>query len=228
MNKLCVKDLKQRGWTDALIAKHLGAPDATAHGRNNIIRLYSQERAKRVERRVTFQRDLTASRERRSQTFELQPCDLLSAMFAVNRAAKRWRDSARSRYHSRLYAWATNAKEHKEYLYSLKDRGIAAAYTQGRIAPVELHGGLCLWRGEGYVFHSTLIPREVALAGDQTAPITVEAKPQGSREPKQRDAIATLAGLQRWTWEQFTTLEKPRFEEEEFEEDFDENFEEGF
>ena len=62
-----------------------------------------------------------------------------------------------------MYALATDAKERKELRYSLKDRGICAALQAGRIAAVELHAGLCLYCGEGYSFHSTLVPKGVEL-----------------------------------------------------------------
>lgn len=212
-------EVLERGWTRQLVAKHLGEPDETKPGRNNTIKLYSVVRIERAERRKTFARDKQAIQNRRiaRETSVPEACDLLAAIFAVNRAAKRWRDTASSHYEGSRYAWATSAKERKNRLYALKDRGIAAAFAQGRIAPVDLHGRLCLYRGEGYCFHSRLVPSELEIANTDESPILIEAKLQSSREPKQRDAIAHLEALPRIDLSAFDVLASPGFERTEVE-----------
>src|SRR5207244_1765791 len=92
-----------------------------------------------------------------------------------------------------------HAKEKKELLYMLKDRGIAAAYVAGRLQYLGKHGGLAIYRGEGYCFHSTLEPVGAATAEDTAATETrifVEAKPRGATEPRLTDAVETLQSLQ--------------------------------
>jgi len=136
--------------------------------------------------------------------------ELLPAIHAVNRAAKRWRDAAQRYYDSGMFGLASNARRKKESLYALKDRGIAAAFHSGRIAPIEIHAGLCLYQGDGYSFHSPLTPKCVEVPEGDASPITVEAKPQAAKEPRQRDAMALLAalpGLDRSAW---NTLDVPR------------------
>jgi hypothetical protein len=116
-------------------------------------------------------------------------------------------------YESERHRSADNAKRKKNELYFLKARGIAAAYQNGRILPIQINGGLCLYQGEGYRFHSTLLPAgaDVARNADD-ATVTIEAKPQGSKEPLQRDAIAVLERLPDIDMSKFTRLEVPRVE----------------
>jgi hypothetical protein len=84
--------------------------------------------------------------------------DLLAAFFAVNRSAKRYRDSGQIYYRKRLHGFAGNARSPKKKLYDLKDKRIARAYLDNRIAPVAINGGWVEYRGEGYCFHSSLLP----------------------------------------------------------------------
>lgn len=122
--------------------------------------------------------------------------DLLKAIFTVNRSAKRYRDAASAHYSHRKHAFARAAKETKEALYELKDDGIATAYRLGRIAYVGLAGGLAVYRGEGYCFHSTLIPEGVELTEvDASDPIFVESKARTKDEPRLKDAVFTLEKL---------------------------------
>jgi hypothetical protein len=159
--------------------------------------------------------ELERTDERRKRVPEIRPCDLLPAIFAVNRAAKRHRDSAKEQYEARCHGLAAKAKAHMEYLYALKDRGIALAFQLGLISPIEIHGGLCLYRGKGYCFHSTLAPKSIDLPrAENDAPIAVEAHPQGSKEPLQRDAISKLKSLPNVDEVAFTRLEVPRIARE--------------
>jgi hypothetical protein len=212
-------EVLERGWTRPLVARHLGEPDTTKRGRNNTVKLFELSRVQRAEKCKAFARDKLEIENQRIALAAVVPkhCDLLLAIFAVNRAAKRWRDAASSHYDGGRFAWATSAKEHKNYLYALKDRGIAAAFAQGRIAPVDLHGRLCLYCGEGYCFHSRLVPSELEIATTDESPILIEAKPQSSRESKQRDAIAHLEALPRIDPSAFDVLASPGFERTEVE-----------
>ncbi len=139
-----------------------------------------------------------------------QAVDLLAAIFAVNRAAKRWRDAAQSHYQGSRHGLARDARYKKDKLYALKDRGIAYAVARGRLQAIKVHGGLCLYRGEGYCFHSSLVLNGVELPqSDNDTPIEVDAKPQGANEPRQIDAIACLSELP-VLGDEFVRLQVPR------------------
>jgi hypothetical protein len=127
------------------------------------------------------------------------PVDLLAAIFSVNRSAKRHRDAAQTYYRQRMHGFAGRARETKEDLYALKDRGIAQAHNEGRLTYHGRHGGLAIYTGEGYCFHSTLVPEEAveepSPANDDQTPIFVEGKPRGSKEARLCDAQFTLARI---------------------------------
>lgn len=136
--------------------------------------------------------------------------DLLAAVFAVNRSAKRYRDAASSCYSSRSHGLAKAAKQQKERLYQLKDCGIAEAHRLGRIQYVGRNGGLALYRGEGYSFHSRLLPPGQSEEHDDgDASVFMEAKPRGAKEARLKDAILTLELLS--DPDGFTVLSLPMF-----------------
>jgi hypothetical protein len=136
--------------------------------------------------------------------------DLLAAVFCVNRSAKRYRDAAGDCYESGTHGLAKAAKQRKERLYGLKDRGIAEAFRQGSIQFVGRNGTLALYRGEGYCFHSRLLPPGQSEEHDDAdAPIFVEAKPKGSKEARLKDAVFTLEPLP--TPDGFTVLSLPKY-----------------
>ena len=192
MAEITLGDVLDRGWTKLMVDRLLGQPDRTKSGRNNIIRLYSEDRVFAVSSPTNSRRPL---RRGDAPDSARRQCDLLAATFAVNRAAKHGRDTAQGRYRAGMYALATVAKERKEVLYNLKDRGICAALQCRRIVATELHGGLCLYEGEGYSFHSTLVPKGIELPEyENDKPLHIDAKPQ-AREPRQIDAIFTLEEL---------------------------------
>jgi hypothetical protein len=163
-------------------------PAALHHGKYDTYFLYaeSQSRPKRV---VTEKPAV--------------PIDLLAAIFTVTRSAKRYRDSAQTCYQHRKHGFARMARKQKEYLYELKDDGIVAAFRQGRVQAVGTHGCLAVYRGEGYCYHSLLHPKGTVLPELKTRgttdtgnePLTVEAKPRGTKEPRLKDACHTLEEL---------------------------------
>jgi hypothetical protein len=137
--------------------------------------------------------------------------DLLAAVFSVNRSAKRYRNAASCCYASRTHGLAKAARIRKELLYRLKDQGIAEAIRQGRIQFVGRNGTLALYRGEGYCFHSRLLPPgQGDEHSDSDVPVFVEAKPKGTGEARLKDAVHTLEALR--TPEGFTLLSLPRYE----------------
>jgi hypothetical protein len=135
---------------------------------------------------------------------------LLAAIFRVNRSAKRYRDAASSCYSKRAYGLATHNRLEKEGLYGLKDRGIVEAYRRGLLQAEGFHGTLCIYRGNGYCFHSTLRPVGVSLPRirEDDEPLFIEAKPRGSGEMKLKDAVTILRELPA----DFTGFERRSFE----------------
>lgn len=135
--------------------------------------------------------------------------DLLAAVFGVNRSAKRYRNAASGCYSSGTHGLAKAAKLRKESLYDLKDRGIAEGYRRGRIQFVGRNGTLALYRGDGYCFHSRLLPPGSSAEHDEgVVPVFVEAKPRSSKEARLKDAICTLESLPEPVG--FTVLTAPR------------------
>lgn len=135
---------------------------------------------------------------KKSAVVPAQEIDLLAAIFTVTRAAKRYRDAAQGQYLSGSHTFAGASKQKKEYLYTIKDAGIIAAYRAGRIQPVAVHGELTVYIGEGHCFHSLLRPEGWEPTPEQTKErVTVEAKPKGKKEPRLKDAELTLEALPR-------------------------------
>lgn len=148
---------------------------------------------------------------RRAEKSPARAIDLLAAVFSVNRSAKRYRDAAGSCYSSGTHGLAKAAKLRKELLYRLKDRGIAEAFRQGRIQFVGRNGTLALYQGEGYSFHSRLLPPgQSDELGDTDAPVFVEAKAKTLKEARLKDAILTLEPLPDPVG--FTVLSVPSYE----------------
>lgn len=122
--------------------------------------------------------------------------DLLAAIFTVTRSAKRYRNSAETNYKYGKHGFAGSARRQKAHLYGLKDKGLIAAFRAGRVQAVGTHGCLTIYRGEGYCFHSLLRPKDAVLPEVGTDPLTVEAKPKATDEPRLKDAVHTLEELQ--------------------------------
>jgi len=142
----------------------------------------------------------------------ITPEIILAATFTVNRAAKRFRNASKSCYHFRCHGLASANKSTKDLLYDLKDKGIAWAYCNGVIEPEQIHGRLALYRGNGYCFHSTLLPRNHnTLKSDTDGHFFAEAKPRESQEIRLADAKAILGSLTIDFDTHFTRLAPPCF-----------------
>lgn len=137
--------------------------------------------------------------------------DVLAATFAINKSAKRYRDAASTYFQRGMHGLAHHASEVKKLYYKLKDIGVVKAYTDRRLQYCGRHGRLALYRGEGYVFHSTLAPVEepALVADDDQGALFVCAKPKGSAEARLIDARFTLCAIEVSTID-FHRLEVPR------------------
>lgn len=217
------------------ILKELGEPDrieSRYNGPGNV-HLWKRRRVKRFVARPRIKAMIEAAANRRANAAaginaaeQIRDCDLLAAIFAVNRAAKRHRDNASKQWSYGRKSAAARAAEHKRNLYELKDLGIIKAFQDGRIHPTKIHGCLCLYEGEGYSFHSTLKPVGCEVQVDANdSPIIVDAKPQGRKEPRQMDAIAMLKSLSDQiglaAFDRFERLELPSKRVERQDGDFD-------
>lgn len=204
------QDLLDRGWKPSMIKRWLSKPDFTQHrfGGGEYY-LYAKERVRKAEKSRAWRRERDKWQQRAERKLEPVVVDLLAAIFSVNRSAKRYRDAAQKCYALKKHGFARQGRETKEELYALKDRGIAEAFRLGRITPVLRKGGLVEYRGEGYCFHSTLLPVGVTLAQNTDDTILyVDAKPRGAAEVRMLDAKHTLSALPP-AGDQFTRIELP-------------------
>jgi hypothetical protein len=175
-------ELIERGWTRHQIHKYIGKPDRIKRGI-----------ARQFGKRYLWLRMRTDQLSPKPPR-PIQPpqaVDLLAAIFAVNRSAKRFRDAAQRCYVRFAHNCARIARNKKEKLYSLKDRGIAAAYRAGKLHYCGMHARLATYMGDGYRFHSRLQPFEATA--DDAPFLLVEAKPKTAREARLMDAEYTLA-----------------------------------
>jgi hypothetical protein len=204
------QDLLDRGWKPSMMKRWLSKPDFKQHrSGGGEYHLYAKERVRKAEKSLAWRRERDKWKQRGERKSEPVCVDLLAAIFSVNRSAKRYRDAAQKCYALKKHGFARQGRETKEELYALKDRGIAEAFRLGRITPMLRKGGLIEYRGEGYCFHSTLLPVDIALAQSTDDTILyVDAKPRGSAEVRMLDAKHTLSALPP-AGDQFTRNELP-------------------
>lgn len=138
--------------------------------------------------------------------------DLLTAIFTVNRSAKRYRDAASALHSNSLHPLSGASSKKKKRLYALKDAGIREAYRRKLLWPTAIHGGLAVYRGSGFCFHSSQVPVELQGELPREADAEVffrESVPKSSAEAKLKDAEFTLLKCDCST-DGFVTLEVPR------------------
>ncbi|HUE74865.1 MAG TPA: hypothetical protein VMP01_28620 [Pirellulaceae bacterium] len=138
----------------------------------------------------------------------LTPENVACACWTANKTAKRYRDAASRQYGQSLHGFARRSREIKERMYQLKDLAVAWLAHHGHVAAEGIHGGLCLWTGLGYSFHSTLVSNGVELPADPE-PITISASEKCTAEMRLIDAEDLLERLPDHTSE-FARLEVPR------------------
>jgi RNase P/RNase MRP subunit p29 len=120
--------------------------------------------------------------------------DALSAVWAINRRAKRCHDLASSHYKSGTHGFSAMVKNEKLELYRLKGQALHYLRKQRRLETAGYHrfpsGNWAeVLEGGGYTFHRPCPDRsdETAKEIDE-----IEAKPRGSKEPRLKDALHTI------------------------------------
>jgi len=165
--------------------------DATPHASIHVYRLGHHD---------VFRRDQVipekAQRVRQPVCHAANCESVLAAAFVANQSAKRYRDGAKKAYGKDAHSAARRCRSQKENLYELKDRAIAEGYRRGWLSAEAIHGGLVVYRGSGYCFHSRLLPEGLNLQAERgDGPIFREARPRDARQMRVCDAIATLEQL---------------------------------
>lgn len=191
--------LQRQHWTPALIRKLLGNPDQlkkwTYYGRKGVTYLYSLDRVVAAEGSDDFKTELA---RRRKLVTDMREIPLINAIREVSWGAHRWRDAAQSQYRSGLHGLAGSARKRKEYLYTLKERGIMAAHRDALLRYVGASPqGLAVYEydeGGMACFHSRLHPVGVdrPLVSDHPEILFVQAKQARHRI---KNAIYTLSLL---------------------------------
>jgi hypothetical protein len=125
--------------------------------------------------------------------------DVLAAVWAVNRRAKRCRDLARNSYSGGRGGAAANFAAEKRDCYDLKGQALHYLREERRLVVVGYHAfaqpdGTHLWaevlQGEGYTFHRPCAnPQNTKSAMVLNE---IEAKPHNWKDPKLKDALHTL------------------------------------
>lgn len=123
-----------------------------------------------------------------------QVVDILAALFALNRQAKRYRDLSQELYRQRRYGLATCFSMKKLAMYSLKGQAIHYLLKEGRLRHVGFHrfgsNYAEVLSGAGYRFHRPVPPPE--LNEDIPEIETIEAKPKDVSEPDFVDGLYSV------------------------------------
>lgn len=128
-------NLLSRGWTEGSIKRFLPPPTVERRhhytGGYYLVYLYDPKAIEEAERDPAVQQYLANVRARQERRMAQLPkrIPLIDAIREASRAAHRWRDAAQTQYQARNHGLAGHAKREKERLYSLKERGIAAAFN---------------------------------------------------------------------------------------------------
>lgn len=165
---------------------------------------------------------------------------VLSAIFTLNRRAKRCRDLAQLYYQESMHGLAGKHKREKERIYMLKGQVLAHLLVEERLKVTGVHqfqGGNFaeVLEGEGYRFH-----RPCPQPDDPETVIlleSIESKPKGSKEPTIETAFEVvqrfLAGKERiavYEWPARTNRRSRYYhdEDDKDEYEFDDEDIEGF
>jgi hypothetical protein len=122
---------------------------------------------------------------------------ILLAVWALNRSAKRYRDSGQSHYLHANHGLAGHAKNTKENYYDLKAQALEQLLTEGKLTVMgyQLFGENKYWtevlQGDGFTFHRPCARPSTQYRDCQVLE-TIPAKERSAREPRVKDAIYTV------------------------------------
>ena len=123
--------------------------------------------------------------KRRKHRKAVRSLPVLSALFTLNRRAKRCRDLAQVYYWRSMHGLAGKCRAEKERIYWLKGQVLhymveANVVSGGSYHMLEAGNWAEVLRGEGYTFHRPC-PAQIGVVPDRVP--SIEAKPKGAREP---------------------------------------------
>jgi len=158
---------------------------------------------------------------------------ILAALWAINRRAKRHRDTAQRMYRHGQHGFARHEREAKEHLYSQKGQVLHYLLDEGTLLVVGYHSFVeGQWAevlaSEGYRFHRPcppeIVPAEVQADVTALSIAAIEAKPKEANEPRLVDARYTINAyladrphVECYTWppRERLVIAKPRAERDE-------------
>ena len=216
------QDLKERGWTRGMICKWLGNPDyvGSRYGGGEIhyfkaVRVHSAESTPAW----VAEKEKWETRAAKAKSPTSKTVDILAALWAINRHAKRCKNAARAHYRHGLHGFAGYIRDTKEKLYSLKGQALEHLVREGRLKRTGHHtfghGTEVLWgeilTGEGYTFHRPCFPPKNSST-PEARPMEsansnsehqfennavehlgeIEARPRTCKEPRLKDAERTV------------------------------------
>ena len=156
-------------------------------------------RAKRPRSRPVFDESCFRAPKFKKVPPKLVP--LLDAVWALNRRAKRMRDSAKIHYHGARFGLATYFRKEKDWCYNLKGQALHWLLQEGGVAIVSFHrfsgdNWAKVVEGGQFRFHfpcpESDVPREVRACSTEHSLGEIEAKARSYREPRFVDALYTI------------------------------------
>lgn len=196
MNFLTRDDLRRRGWSPKAIAA-LAYDHTEKVGRYCTRYLYEAARIEDIEKLHDHWRKRSVT----PKPADAAACDILAALWAINRRAKRCRDTAQANYLAGTHGFARTAREEKEQMYRLKSQCLHYLLAEGKLTVSGYHRNESgLWmeilRGQGdstkpdgYTYHRPCPEPQTPVEADT---VSVEAKPRDKREPRLKDALACV------------------------------------
>jgi len=157
-------------------------------GQFNLGRKYKSYRRQDVEALAEEYAEHNARRNK--------PCDLLLALFTLNRRAKRCRDLAPTYYKNGQHGFAGYYRREKETIYAMKGQALHYLVAEGRLTHAGYHqfarSGLTaeLLAGEGFRFHR---PCEPVDGLEPSTLDEIESIPKCRKEPTLRVARRVVA-----------------------------------
>lgn len=159
-----------------------------------------------------------------------------SALFTLNRRAKRCRDLAQTYYQYGMHGFAGKMRREKEGIYALKGQALHYLLEDGLLVGGEYHrydGGnwTQVLRGGGFIFHRPCPPQIGIVVIDSKS---IESKPKGSKEPTLAVArnviakyLADKPAVVTYQWPPKARSVRRYWNDDDFFDEFDEDFDQG-